>query len=176
MNQRTVQISLVVDAVRYTDDVEPRLLLVHYLRERLGKVGTVVGCDTSNCGACTVHLDGRAVKSCSVLAVQADGSQVLTIEGLADPATGQLHPMQQAFHDQHGLQCGFCTPGMVLTAVDLLRENPQPSEAEIREGIEGNLCRCTGYQNIVAAIAQAAQQVAATPPASAPAGSTQVRA
>ena len=152
------RISMSVDGVRYSDDVEPRTLLVHYLRERVGKTGTVVGCDTSNCGACTVQLDGQAVKSCSVLAVQADGAQITTIEGLAGP-DGALHPMQQAFHAQHGLQCGFCTPGMIMTAVDLLAENPDPSEAEIREGIEGNLCRCTGYQHIVRAVQSAAEQM-----------------
>ncbi len=144
------RISVTVDQVRYDDDVEPRTLLVHYLRERLGKVGTVVGCDTSNCGACTVLLDGKSVKSCSVLAVQADGREVTTIEGLA--SDGKLHPVQQAFHDNHALQCGFCTPGMIMAAVDLLRENPEPSEEDVREGIEGNLCRCTGYQNIVHAV------------------------
>ncbi|HEY3715941.1 MAG TPA: (2Fe-2S)-binding protein [Jatrophihabitantaceae bacterium] len=149
------QVSVTVDGVAYRDEVEPRLLLVHYLRERLGKVGTVVGCDTSNCGACTVLLDGRSVKSCSVLAVQADGREVTTIEGL-EGADGALHPMQQAFHDEHALQCGFCTPGMIMAACDLLRENPHPTDAEVREGIEGNLCRCTGYQNIVRAIQSAA--------------------
>jgi aerobic carbon-monoxide dehydrogenase small subunit len=148
------KINVRVDGVAYTDEVEPRTLLVHYLREQLGKVGTVVGCDTSNCGACTVDLDGRSVKSCTVLAVQADGSEVLTIEGLAG-ADGALDPVQQAFHENHALQCGFCTPGMIMAVRDLLRENPDPSEDEIREGIEGNLCRCTGYQNIVRA-AQAA--------------------
>jgi carbon-monoxide dehydrogenase small subunit len=151
----TRKISVTVDGVSYTDDVEPRLLLVQYLRERLGKTGTVIGCDTSNCGACTVHLDGRSVKSCSVLAVQADGCEVTTIEGLA--RDGELHPVQQAFHDNHGLQCGFCTPGMIMQAVDLLKDNPEPSEAQIREGIEGNLCRCTGYQNIVRSIHAAAR-------------------
>ncbi len=150
------QINLTVDGIKESAEVEPRLLLVHYLRENLGKVGTVVGCDTSNCGACTVHLNGESVKSCSVLAVQADGCEVTTIEGLS--RNGELHPMQQAFHDKHGLQCGFCTPGMIMAAVDLLKENPNPSEHEIREGIEGNLCRCTGYQNIVSAIQQAAGQ------------------
>jgi carbon-monoxide dehydrogenase small subunit len=148
------KINVTVDGVAYTDDVEPRTLLVHYLREQLGKVGTVVGCDTSNCGACTVDLDGHGVKSCTVLAVQADGSEVTTIEGLTGP-DGSLDPVQQAFHDTHALQCGFCTPGMIMAVRDLLRENPSPSEEEIREGIEGNLCRCTGYQNIVRA-AQAA--------------------
>jgi aerobic carbon-monoxide dehydrogenase small subunit len=148
------KISIKVDGVAYTDEVEPRTLLVHYLREQLGKVGTVVGCDTSNCGACTVDLDGRSVKSCSVLAVQADGSEVTTIEGLAGP-DGSLDPVQAAFHEKHALQCGYCTPGMIMAVRDLLRDNPSPSEDEIREGIEGNLCRCTGYQNIVRA-AQAA--------------------
>jgi carbon-monoxide dehydrogenase small subunit len=145
------QVSVTVDGVTYQDEVEPRLLLVHYLRERLGKVGTVVGCDTSNCGSCTVLLGGRSVKSCSVLAVQANGSEITTVEGLA-AADGTLHPVQQAFHDEHALQCGFCTPGMMMAACDLLKNNPNPSEHEVREGIEGNLCRCTGYQNIVRAV------------------------
>jgi carbon-monoxide dehydrogenase small subunit len=153
------RVNVTVDGVGYTDEVEPRLLLVQYLRERLGKVGTVVGCDTSNCGACTVLLNGRSVKSCSVLAVQADGSEVLTVEGLAGP-DGQLHPVQQAFHDLHALQCGFCTPGMMMAACDLLRDNPHPTEDEVREGIEGNLCRCTGYQNIVAAVQAAGAAMA----------------
>jgi aerobic carbon-monoxide dehydrogenase small subunit len=148
------KINVKVDGVSYSDEVEPRTLLVHYLREQLGKVGTVVGCDTSNCGACTVDLDGQSVKSCTVLAVQADGSEVVTIEGLAENNT--LHPMQQAFHDNHALQCGYCTPGMIMAARDLLKRNPNPSEDEIREGIEGNLCRCTGYVNIVRAVQQAA--------------------
>ena len=152
------QISVRVDGASYTDDVEPRTLLVHYLREQLGKVGTVVGCDTSNCGACTVHLDGEAVKSCTVFAVQADGSEVTTIEGIA-PQGGPLHPMQKAFHEMHGLQCGFCTPGMIMASIDLVGDNPNPSEAEVREGIEGNLCRCTGYQNIVRAVQQAAAEM-----------------
>ena len=143
-----------VDGVSYTDDVEPRQLLVYYLRDRLGKVGTVVGCDTSNCGACTVLLNGRSVKSCTVLAVQTDGAEVTTIEGLAQ--NGTLHPVQRAFHEQHGLQCGYCTPGMIMASVDLLKDNPDPSESEVREGIEGNLCRCTGYQNIVKAVRAAA--------------------
>ncbi|HEY2297578.1 MAG TPA: (2Fe-2S)-binding protein [Jatrophihabitans sp.] len=148
------KINVKVDGVSYSDEVEPRTLLVHYLREQVGKVGTVVGCDTSNCGACTVDLDGQSVKSCSVLAVQTDGSEVTTIEGLA--ANGTLHPMQQAFHDNHALQCGFCTPGMIMAARDLLKNNPNPSEDEIRQGLEGNLCRCTGYVNIVRAVQQAA--------------------
>jgi carbon-monoxide dehydrogenase small subunit len=153
------KINLTVDGVNYSDEVEPRTLLVHYLRETLGKTGTVVGCDTSNCGACTVDLDGRSAKSCTVLAVQADGCDVTTIEGLAGD-NGDLHPVQQAFHECHALQCGFCTPGMIMAVRDLLKDNPDPSEEEIREGIEGNLCRCTGYQNIVRA-AQAAAQAAA---------------
>jgi aerobic carbon-monoxide dehydrogenase small subunit len=150
------RIEVTVDGVRYRDEVEPRLLLVHYLRERLGKVGTPVGCDTSNCGACTVHVDGVSVKSCTMLAVQADGTQITTIEGLAQD--GQLHPVQQAFHDNHALQCGFCTPGMIMASVDLLNDNPSPSDEEIRHGLEGNLCRCTGYQNIVRAVRQAAEK------------------
>jgi carbon-monoxide dehydrogenase small subunit len=147
-------VSITVDGVRYDDTVEPRTLLVQYLRDNLGKVGTVVGCDTSNCGACTVLLNGRSVKSCTVLAVQADGQDVTTIEGLG--AGGELHPVQQAFHDRHALQCGFCTPGMIMAAVSLLADEPNPSGEQIREGIEGNLCRCTGYQNIVRAIGDAA--------------------
>lgn len=147
---------MMVDGAKVADDVEPRTLLVQYLREKLGKTGTVVGCDTSNCGACTVHLDGTSVKSCNVLAVQADGGEVKTIEGLA--TDGVLHPVQEAFRDCHGLQCGYCTPGMIMQSVALLEENPTPSEAEIREGLEGNLCRCTGYQNIVRAVKQASGQ------------------
>jgi aerobic carbon-monoxide dehydrogenase small subunit len=148
------RITVTVDGVDYSDEVEPRMLLVHYLRETLGKTGTVVGCDTSNCGACTVHLDGRSVKSCSVLAVQADGHAVTTIEGLAQD--GRLHPMQQAFHECHALQCGYCTPGMIMQAIDVLIDNPNPTEDEIRQGLKGNLCRCTGYHNIVKAVQQAA--------------------
>jgi carbon-monoxide dehydrogenase small subunit len=143
-------INVTVDGVKYQDEVEPRMLLVYYLRERLGKTGTVVGCDTSNCGACTVHLDGRSVKSCNVLAVQADGGEIATIEGLAQ--NGELHPMQKAFHENHALQCGYCTPGMIMQSIDLLNDNPNPTEREIREGLEGNLCRCTGYHNIVKAV------------------------
>jgi aerobic carbon-monoxide dehydrogenase small subunit len=150
-------ISVTVDGVRYQDHVEPRLLLVHYLREVVGKTGTPVGCDTSNCGACTVLMDGQSVKSCSVLAVQADGASVTTIEGLAGSNGGGLHPVQKAFHSEHALQCGYCTPGMIMAAVDLLRENPSPSDTEIREGLEGNLCRCTGYENIVRAVRRAAE-------------------
>ena len=149
------RINVRVDGVTYTDEVEPRTLLVHYLREQLGKTGTVIGCDTSNCGACTVHLDGRSVKSCNVLAVQADGHEVTTIEGLA--TDGQLHPMQQAFHECHALQCGYCTPGMIMQAIDVLNENPHPSEDEIRVAISGAICRCTGYKNIVAATRWAAE-------------------
>ncbi|MGN6606907.1 MAG: (2Fe-2S)-binding protein [Jatrophihabitans sp.] len=149
-----MKIQITVDGVQYQDDVEPRTLLVHYLREQVGKVGTVVGCDTSNCGACTVDLDGQSVKSCTLLAVQADGSSVTTIEGLEQD--GELHPLQRSFSEQPGLQCGFCTPGMIMAARDLLKNNPNPSEDEIREGIEGNLCRCTGYHNIVKAIQAAA--------------------
>jgi carbon-monoxide dehydrogenase small subunit len=152
-------VSVKVDGATYRDDVEPRMLLVQYLREKVGKTGTLIGCDTSNCGACTVLLDGRSVKSCSVLAVQADGHEVTTIEGLAG-LNGELHPVQRAFHDKHALQCGYCTPGMIMRSVSLLTENPHPSETEIREGLEGNLCRCTGYQNIVAAVGQAAEELA----------------
>lgn len=148
------RISVKVDGVRHEHDVEPRVLLVHYLRDRVGKIGTVVGCDTSNCGSCTVLMDGSSVKSCTVLAVQADGSEITTIQGLS--AGNGLHPVQQAFHDQHALQCGFCTPGMIMASVDLLSDNPDPSDHEIREGLEGNLCRCTGYENIVRAVRQVA--------------------
>jgi aerobic carbon-monoxide dehydrogenase small subunit len=148
------RITVTVDGVSYSDDVEPRLLLVHYLREVLGKTGTPIGCDTSNCGACTVLMDGRSVKSCAVLAVQADSADIITIEGLAD---GELHPVQRAFHTEHALQCGYCTPGMIMAATDLLRDNPHPTDEEIREGLEGNLCRCTGYENIVRAVRRAAE-------------------
>ena len=154
------RIEMVVDGSKVSDEVEPRMLLVQYLRERLGRTGTVVGCDTSNCGACTVHLDGRSVKSCNVLAVQAAGHEVTTIEGLAatvpEAADGELHPVQEAFRECHGLQCGFCTPGMIMQAVDLLRDNPSPTEEEVRLGMEGNLCRCTGYHNIVRSVLHAA--------------------
>ena len=149
-----MNISVEVNGTTYSDDVEPRLLLVHYLRENCKLTGTNVGCDTSSCGACTVHLNGEAVKSCTVLAVQADGQQVKTIEGLAQGDV--LHPMQQAFHENHALQCGYCTPGMVMAAVSLLDEVPSPTEAQVREGLEGNLCRCTGYHNIVKAVLAAA--------------------
>ena len=150
-----VNVSVEVNGTTYSADIEPRLLLVHYLRENCGLTGTNVGCDTSSCGACTIHLNGEAVKSCTVLAVQADGQQVKTIEGLAD-ADGTLHPMQQAFHENHALQCGYCTPGMVMASVSLLDEIPNPTERQVREGLEGNLCRCTGYHNIVKAVLAAA--------------------
>ncbi|HWL97320.1 MAG TPA: (2Fe-2S)-binding protein [Nocardioidaceae bacterium] len=149
------KITVKVDGTSYSDEVEPRMLLVHYLRERLGKTGTVVGCDTTNCGACTVHLDGQSVKSCTMFAVQADGHDVTTIEGLA--TNGELHPMQKAFHDNHALQCGYCTPGMIMQSIDLLNDNPSPDAEQVRDGLEGNLCRCTGYQNIVAAVQRAAE-------------------
>jgi carbon-monoxide dehydrogenase small subunit len=150
-------VSVRVDGVSYTDDVEARLLLVHYLRDRLGLTGTVIGCDTSNCGSCTVLIDGQSAKSCTILTVQADGSDITTIQGLADH--GDRHAVQEAFHTEHGLQCGFCTPGMILQTVDFLAENPDPSDEEIRQGLEGNLCRCTGYQNIVNAVRTAAATV-----------------
>ncbi|WP_370617930.1 (2Fe-2S)-binding protein [Mumia sp. Pv 4-285] len=163
-------ISLTVDGVRYADDVEPRTLLVQYLREQLGKTGTLVGCDTTNCGACTVHLDGRSIKSCTMFAVQADGHEVTTIEGIA-AADGTLHPMQQAFHECHALQCGFCTPGMIMQSIDLANEHPEPDEATVRENLEGNLCRCTGYQNIVKAVQAGAKEMGgAAAPASTEAG------
>jgi aerobic carbon-monoxide dehydrogenase small subunit len=151
-----VQISITVNGKARTAHVEPRLLLVHFLREQLHLTGTHVGCDTSQCGACTVLVDGRSVKSCTIFAVQADASSVTTIEGLAD--NGKLHPLQESFWEEHGLQCGYCTPGMIMSAVDLLADNPRPSEAEIREGISGNFCRCTGYQHIVNAIQHAANR------------------
>ncbi|MFF4802990.1 (2Fe-2S)-binding protein [Streptomyces sp. NPDC001351] len=149
-------ISVKVDGTTYEDDVEPRLLLVHYLRDRLGLTGTPIGCDTSNCGACTVELGGVSVKSCSVLAVQADGGEVTTVEGLAQD--GELTALQRAFHEKHALQCGYCTPGMLMAARDLLREHPHPTADEIRHALEGNLCRCTGYQNIVRAVQAAAEE------------------
>jgi carbon-monoxide dehydrogenase small subunit len=148
------RVSLAVNGVRHELDLEPRELLVYVLRERLGLTGTNVGCDTSSCGACTVLLNGESVKSCTVLGVQVDGVEVTTIEGLA--SNGDLHPLQQAFHEQHGLQCGYCTPGMVMAAVSLLADNPDPTDEAIRHALEGNLCRCTGYQNIVEAIRSAA--------------------
>ncbi|MEU4565463.1 (2Fe-2S)-binding protein [Micromonospora sp. NPDC023956] len=143
-----------VDGTEYEDEVEPRLLLVSFLRDRLGRTGATIGCDTGDCGSCTVDLDGASVKSCSVLAVQADGCAVTTIHGLAQD--GEWHPLQRAFHEQHALQCGFCTPGMIMSARDLLRRNPDPSPQEVREALKGNLCRCTGYQNIVRAVLSAA--------------------
>ena len=155
--ERAVTIS--VNGVSHTTGVEPRTLLVHFLREHLNLTGTHVGCDTSNCGACTVWLDGMAVKSCTVLAVQANGSEVTTIVGVSE--NGGLNPMQRVFNETHGLQCGYCTPGMVMTAIKLLESNPDPSDDEIRRGLEGNLCRCTGYENIVAAVRQAASGVTA---------------
>ena len=148
------QVSIVVNGDRHEADVEPRQLLAYFLRDQLGLKGTNIGCDTSSCGACTVLVDGESVKSCTVLAVQADGHEVTTIEGLA--RDGELHPVQQAFHELHGLQCGYCTPGFVMASVSLLAENPNPTEEEIREGLEGNLCRCTGYHNIVKAVELAA--------------------
>ena len=150
------RVRLQVNGTDHDLEVEPRLLLVHLLRDKLGLTGTHVGCDTSNCGACTVHLDGRAVKSCTVLAAQADGAQVTTIEGLG--SEDALHPMQEAFWANHGLQCGYCTPGMIMAATDLLKRNPDPSEEDVREALEGNLCRCTGYHNIVKAVLDAAEK------------------
>jgi aerobic carbon-monoxide dehydrogenase small subunit len=156
MNSSTASVRVTVNGEPREDHVEPRLLLVHYLRDVLGLTGTHVGCDTTNCGACTVHLNGEAVKSCTVFAVQADGGEVTTIEGLG--SDGRLHPMQEAFWNEHGLQCGFCTPGMIMAATDLLARNPDPSEEDVRKGLEGNLCRCTGYHNIVRAVLEAAKQ------------------
>jgi carbon-monoxide dehydrogenase small subunit len=152
----TVKVRLNVNGVEHELEVEPRLLLVHALRDQLGLTGTHVGCDTSNCGACTIHLNGEAVKSCTIFAVQADGEQVVTIEGLG--TEGDLHPMQEAFWNNHGLQCGYCTPGMIMASAALLTENPDPSEAEVRHALEGNLCRCTGYHNIVKAVLDAASK------------------
>ncbi len=155
-----VPVRLSVNGVEHQLEVEPRLLLVHALRDNLGLTGTHVGCDTSNCGACTVHLDGRAVKSCTVLAVQADGAEVTTIEGMG--TEDQLHPLQEAFWNDHGLQCGYCTPGMIMAAAGLLADNPNPTEDEVRHALEGNLCRCTGYHNIVRAVLDAANSKSAT--------------
>jgi carbon-monoxide dehydrogenase small subunit len=152
------RVTVTVNGVRYQNEVEPRLLLVHYLRDVLGLTGTHIGCDTSQCGACTVLVNGQAVKSCTMFAVQADGAEILTIEGLA--RDGELHPLQEGFWEEHGLQCGFCTPGMIMTAYQILQRNPNPSEEEIRRGLEGNLCRCTGYHNIVKAIQYAARKMA----------------
>ena len=151
-----VPISVTVNGQLHAGDVEPRQLLVHFLRDTLGLTGTHVGCDTSNCGACTVHLNGDAVKSCTVLAVQADGAEVTTIEGMG--SEGDLHPMQEAFWANHGLQCGYCTPGMIMAGADLIAKNPSPTEEEVREALAGNLCRCTGYHNIVKAVLSAAGQ------------------
>ena len=149
-----MKISVTVNGTVHENDVEPRTLLVHYVREALGLTGTNIGCDTSSCGACSVHVNGEAVKSCTMLAVQADGQSVTTIEGLAQG--GEMHPMQKAFMENHGLQCGYCTPGMVMAATSLLKENPNPTEEEVRIGLEGNLCRCTGYHNIVKSVLAAA--------------------
>jgi carbon-monoxide dehydrogenase small subunit len=149
-----IPVAITVNGVRREAEVEPRTLLVDYIREHLGLTGTKIGCETSQCGACTIHVDGKAVKSCTVLAVQADGSRVRTIEGIAE--NGVLHPMQQAFWEQHGLQCGFCTPGMIMTAIELIDGGGEPSDEEIRHALAGNLCRCTGYENIVRAVREAA--------------------
>lgn len=151
------QIAVKVNGKVHSHEVEPRMLLAHYLREKLSLTGTHIGCDTSSCGSCTIHMDGMAVKSCSILAVQADGAEITTIEGLA--TNGELHPVQAGFKECHGLQCGFCTTGMVMTAVDLLNQNPNPTESEIRHGLEGNFCRCTGYHNIVRSVQWAAQSM-----------------
>ncbi|HZT65370.1 MAG TPA: (2Fe-2S)-binding protein [Acidimicrobiales bacterium] len=150
-----MKVSMTINGRSVDADVEPRTLLVHFIRNDVGLTGTNVGCDTTNCGACTILMDGESVKSCTVLAVQADGASITTIEGLAEP-DGPMHPMQEAFRENHALQCGYCTPGMVMAAVSLLQENPSPTEAEVREGLEGNLCRCTGYHNIVKAVLAAA--------------------
>jgi aerobic carbon-monoxide dehydrogenase small subunit len=150
-----MDVNITVNGTTRTDTVEDRLLLVHYLRDVAGLTGTNIGCDTSSCGACTVHVNGESVKSCTMLAAQADGTEILTIEGLA--TDGKMHPMQEAFREHHGLQCGYCTPGMVMAAVSLLQEHPDPTETEVREGLEGNLCRCTGYHNIVQAVLAAAK-------------------
>lgn len=156
---KTQHIALKVNGQAVEADVEPRLLLVHFLRENLNLTGTHIGCDTTSCGACTIHLNGKAVKSCTVLAVQADGSEIRTVEGVAQD--GKLHPIQEGFHQMHGLQCGYCTPGMIMTSLELLERNPHPTEEEIRWGISGNLCRCTGYMNIVKAINYAAEKMSA---------------
>lgn len=153
----SIKISTKVNGQEIEKEVEPRQLLVHFLRDQLQLTGTHIGCDTSSCGACTIHVDGKAVKSCTLLAVQADGSEITTIEGLADG--DQLHPLQESFKECHGLQCGFCTPGMIMLATDFLKENPSPSEEEVRHALEGNFCRCTGYHNIVKAIMQAAEEM-----------------
>ncbi|CAN5731404.1 (2Fe-2S)-binding protein [soil metagenome] len=153
----STQIQVTVNGVAYSHLVEPRLLLVHYLRDVLRLTGTHVGCDTSSCGACTIHVNGKASKSCTLLAVQADGYEITTIEGMA--TNGELHPLQESFKECHGLQCGFCTPGMIMTSADLLQRNPNPTEAAIREALEGNFCRCTGYQNIVKSVQYAAEKM-----------------
>jgi len=152
-----IPITVTVNGARHQAEVEPRQLLVHYLRDGLGLTGTHVGCDTSQCGACTIHLNGRAVKSCTILAVQANGAEIATIEGLDNKGT--LHPVQEGFHEKHGLQCGYCTPGIIMTAVDLLKNNPKPTDEEIKHALEGNLCRCTGYVNIVEAVKWAADRM-----------------
>jgi len=152
-----MRLSLTINGERREDDIDPRLLLVHYIRDIAGLTGTHVGCETSLCGACTVHLNGRAVKSCTMLAAQAEGNEITTIEALAQGA--ELHPLQEGFWEEHGLQCGYCTPGMIMTAADLLKRNQRPSEAEVREALEGNLCRCTGYQHIVNAVLYAANKM-----------------
>jgi carbon-monoxide dehydrogenase small subunit len=156
-----MKVSVAVNGITQEHDVEPRLLLVYYLREVVGLTGTNVGCDTSSCGACTVFVNGESVKSCTMLAVQADGMEITTIEGLA--TDGHMHPMQEAFRENHGLQCGYCTPGMVMAAVSLLKEHPDPTESEVRHGLEGNLCRCTGYHNIVKAVLAAAKSGVGAP-------------
>ena len=161
MGGPAVKIQVQVNGTAHTSEVEPRLLLVHYLRDVLNLTGTHVGCDTSQCGACTIIVNGRSTKACNLFAVQADGADIMTIEGLAKD--GQLHPIQEGFWEKHGLQCGFCTPGMIMTAVDLLSRNPDPTDDEIRHAIEGNICRCTGYQNIVAAIRHAAETIRSGP-------------
>jgi carbon-monoxide dehydrogenase small subunit len=152
-----LNVSITVNGTTFTRDIEPRMLLVHFLREELGLTGTKIGCDTSQCGACTVHLNGKALKSCTMLAVQADGAEITTIEGLSN---GNLHPMQESFWEKHGLQCGYCTPGMIMATTAFLQQNPNPTEADIREhALEGNICRCTGYQNIVASVKAAAEKM-----------------
>jgi len=151
-----MQVTITVNGAKQSHEIEPRTLLVHFIRENAKLTGTNIGCDTSSCGACTVHLDGEAVKSCTILAAQADGGSVTTIEGLA--TNGEMHPMQKAFMENHGLQCGYCTPGMVMAAIGLLNENPNPSEDDVRLGLEGNLCRCTGYHNIVKSVLAAAKK------------------
>ncbi|HNP21893.1 MAG TPA: (2Fe-2S)-binding protein [Panacibacter sp.] len=154
----SIRINVTVNGVAFSHEVEPRLLLVNYLRDVLRLTGTHVGCDTSSCGACTIHVNGKATKSCTMLAVQADGCEITTIEGIA-PSDDELHPLQEGFRECHGLQCGFCTPGMIMTAADILQNNPNPSEEEIRVGLEGNFCRCTGYHNIVKSVQYAAHKM-----------------